>query len=207
MTDDRPFMKLLASDGWRDVSEYKPHRDYVYVKGYAYMARSPGVGIARRGKYDNSCWWQPDGQALPLSIHWWKPFPEDGVPPHRRWLDFIAPTPGAFVRPPEEIFEPAGTDAKLTPVPRKLLLDMKLGHVLMERAWRWTEWRIEALNGSAVKTTEGRGGILKLRELAFIQRNGTLPAGRLPQWFEFDWMVTDAGKVWIEANTKGEKND
>jgi hypothetical protein len=54
------------------------------------------------------------------------------------------------------------------------------------------------------KVTEGRDGILKLRECAFIERDGVLPPGRLPRWFEFDWFVTDHGRAWIEAN-KGEK--
>jgi hypothetical protein len=201
-TDDRPYMVLLNSDGWRDVAEYVPSRDYVYVKGYAYMAKSPGFCIARRGKYETSYWFQPNGEPLALAVWWWKPFPDDGISPHQRWLDFMRPSAGAYVRPPEEVFEPAGVDAKLTPVPRKLLLDMKLGHVLMERAWRWTEWRIEALSGESVRISER--GVNRLRELAFIKRNGTLPPGRLEKWFEFDWLVTDGGKAWIEANT-GEK--
>jgi hypothetical protein len=206
MTDDRPYMVLLNSDGWLSVEDYVSSRDYVYVKGYAFMARAPGVGIARRGKYDNSYWWQPDGVALPLSIQWWKPFPEDGVSPHRRWLDFIAPTPGAYVRPPEEIFEPAGTDAKLTPVPRKLLLAMHGGDTLIESAWRWTSWLVERDPGGNVvdKITEGRGGISKLRQLAFIERVGVLPPGKLERWYHFDWKITAAGEAWIEANT-GEK--
>jgi hypothetical protein len=40
-----------------------------------------------------------------------------------------------------------------------------------------------------------------LRKLAFIERAGMLPPGRLDRWYEFDWKITAAGKAWIEANT------
>jgi hypothetical protein len=112
MSDERA--KLLDSDGWRDVSEYTPSRDYVYVKGFAARAPRPSVAIARRGKYETSYWWQPSGEPLSLAIGWWKPFPtDDGISPHQRWVDFICPNDGRFVRPPEEVFEPAGVDAVL----------------------------------------------------------------------------------------------
>lgn len=203
MTCDR-YMTLLDSGGWRDGSEYTPAQQYVYVKGFAAMARGPSVGIARRGKYETSYWWQPDGVPLALAIGWWKPFPDDGISPHQRWLDFSRPNDGRFVRPPEEVFEAAGADARLTPAARKLLLAMAGGAVLHENAWRWTEWTLQMPGCEPAKTTEGRGGILKLREGAFIARNGTLPPGRLERWFEFDWSVTDHGRTWIEAND-GEK--
>jgi hypothetical protein len=203
MTDDCPYMVLLNSDGWQDVSEYVPSRDYVYVKGYAFMAKSPGVGIARRGKYDNSGWWRPNSEPLPLDVWLWKPFPtDDGISPHQRWLDFIRPTAGAYVRPPEPVYEPAGVDAKLTPVPRQLLRRMHDGVRLHERAWRWTEWVLHQTDQGPEKISER--GINALRKVAFIERDGVLPPGRLPRWFEFDWRVTAAGKAWIEAN-EGEK--
>jgi hypothetical protein len=116
--------------------------------------------------------------------------------------EFIRPNDGAFVRPPEEVYEPACVGAKLTPVPRKLLLAMAGGAVLHESAWRWTDWRLRRPDGVIEKVTEGRSGILRLRECAFIERDGTLPPGRLPRWMEFDWLVTPAGKAWIEANKR-----
>jgi hypothetical protein len=195
MATDR--QSLLESDGWRDVSEYVPSRDYCYVKGFAARARGPSVAIARRGKHDTSYWWQPDGIPLALGVYEWKPFPNDGISPHQRWLEFSAPSAGAYVRPPEEVYQPAGVDAKLTPVPLKLLLDMHGGVRLHERAWRWTEWML--IRGyEADKITER--GINALRKVAFIERDGVLPPGRLEHWFEFDWRVTAAGKAWIEAN-------
>jgi hypothetical protein len=188
-------MLLLNSDDWRDVSQYVPSSDYCYVKGFAYMAKHPGVGIARRGKYDNSYWWRPNGEALPLDVCWWKPFPNDGISPHQRWLDFSRPSAGAFVRPPEEVYEPAGVDAKLTPVPLRLLLDMHGGAILRERAWRWTEWTLLAPGQEPTKL--GERAINVLRQYAFIERDGVLPPGRLPRWFVFRWVVTAAGRAWI----------
>jgi hypothetical protein len=200
MTDDRYMQLLLNSDGWRPVEEYVPSRDYCYVRGYAYMARHQSVGIARRGKYDTSYWFQPNGEPLALGWVEWKPFPNDGISPHQRWLDFSRPNDGAYVRPPEEVYEPAGVDAKLKKPARELLCAMFDGAILRERAWRWTEWSLIASDeSSAFRITEH--GINPLRKCAFIERDGILPTGRIPWWVEFDWRVTDAGKAWIEANT------
>jgi hypothetical protein len=199
MATDR--QSLLESDGWRDVSEYVPSRDYCYVKGFAARARGPSVAIARRGKHDTSYWWQPDGIPLALGVIEWKPFPNDGISPHQRWLEFSAPSAGAFVRPPEPVYEPAGVDAKLTPGPRDLLLAMHGDTELLEYAWRWTEWKLRIGNGNnpeVVKISER--AINRLRECAFINRDGVLPPGRLTRWYVFGWVVTAAGKAWIEAN-------
>lgn len=198
MTTDLPYVALLASDGWRDVSEYVSSRDYVYVKGFAARAPHPSVAIARRGKYETSYWWNPAGAPLSLAVGWWKPFPDDGILPHQRWLDFSNPQDGRFVRPPEPVYPPAGVDAKLTPVPLKLLMAMHGGDILQERAWRWTEWLLTDATGSSERITER--GINALRKLAFIERDGVLPPGRLPHWHGFDWKITGAGKAWIEAN-------
>lgn len=199
VTDDRLYMVLLDSDGWRDVSEYVPSRDYCYVKGFAARAREASVAIARRGKHDTSYWWQPDGIPLALGIIEWKPFPNDGISPHQRWLDFNRPAAGAYVRPPEEVFEPAGVDARLTPVPLRLLLNMHGGDILHESAWRWTDWRLRRRDGVVEKLSER--AINALRKVAFIERDGVLPPGRLDRWYEFDWKITAPGKAWIEANT------
>jgi hypothetical protein len=194
--------ELLDSDGWRPRSEYVPTKgEYVYVRGIGFDVWTRGVAIARGGKYSTSFWWDPDGNPLRIDVEEWKPFPNDGIPPHKRWHDFKTdPNDQRYVRPPEEVYEPAGTDALLKPVPRKLLLAMAGGAILHESAWRWTKWSLQMPCAEPAKTTEVRGGILKLRECAFIARNGTLPPGRLPRWFEFDWVVTDAGRAWIEAN-------
>jgi hypothetical protein len=84
-------------------------------------------------------------------------------------------------------------------------MDMYAGAILRERAWRWTEWKFW-LPSTAPPTPVSTRGINRLRELAFIERDGVLPPGRLEHWYEFHWRVTPAGKAWIEANTKGEKN-
>jgi hypothetical protein len=199
--------ELLNSDGWQPRSTYRPSNgEYVYVRGRGYDMWNQGVAIARGGKYETSFWWDPDGNILKIDVHEWKPFPEDGVPPHKRWHDFKTdPNDQRFVRPPEQVYQPAGVDAKLTPVPRKLLLAMHGGAVLHESAWRWTKWWLTICGQQApVNLTEGRGGILKLRKLAFIERDGVLPPGRLERWYEFNWKVTGAGQAWIAANT-GEK--
>jgi hypothetical protein len=49
MTEDISRAALLASDGWRPLSEYEG-REYVYVRGFGFDLRHPGVGIARRGR-------------------------------------------------------------------------------------------------------------------------------------------------------------
>jgi hypothetical protein len=195
--------ELLDSDGWMPRSTYRPSNgEYVYVRGRGYDMWNMGVAIARGGKYETSFWWDPDGRPLLIDVHDWKPFPDDGVPPHKRWHDFKTdPNDMRFVRPPEEVYQPAGVNAKLKPVPRKLLMWLYDGIVLHERAWRWTEWSLRHHGHETEKLSEGRGGILKLRQCAFIERDGVLPVGRLEKWFEFDWRVTSAGKAWIEANT------
>ena len=195
--------ELLNSDGWRPRSEYKSNKgEYVYVRGIGYDMWNRGVAIARSGKYETSFWWDPDGNPLRLEVREWKPFPDDGVPAHRRWIDFKTdPNDQSFVRPPEPIYEPAGVDVRLTPVPRKLILAMHGGAILHESARQWTDWRLRRPDGLTEKITEGRSGVTKLRECAFIERDGVLPPGRLDRWHEFDWKITAAGKAWIEANT------
>jgi hypothetical protein len=199
-------VELMRSDGWRPRSEYRPNNgEYVFVRGFTADLGNPCCAIARGGRYETSWWYNPDGQPMSMDVKEWKKFPDDdGVTPYQRWQDWkTMRNDTRWCRPPEEVYEPAGVDAKLTPVPRKLLMDMHGGVRLHERAWRWTEWML--IRGyEADKVTEGRSGILKLRKLAFIERDGTLPPGRLEKWFEFDWKTTAAGLAWIEAN-KGEK--
>jgi hypothetical protein len=193
-------VELMRSGDWLPRSEYRPNNgEYVYVRGTSYTLGNPGCAIARGGRYETSWWYNPDGQPVPLDVTEWKPIPNDVLPPHKRWHDFKTKrNDPRFVRPPEPVYEPAGIDAKLTPVPRKLLLDMHGGAVLRERAWRWTEWTLRGPGQPSDRL--GERGINALRKVAFIERDGVLPPGRLEHWFEFDWRVTAAGKAWIEAN-------
>ena len=121
--------------------------------------------------------------------------------PHKRWKAFTAnPNDTSFVRPLEPVYEPGGIGVMLTPVPRDLLVAMRDGARLHERAWRWTEWSLQAPGGDPERIRER--GINALRKVAFIARNGVLPGGRLPRWFEFDWSITDAGKAWLDVHAK-----
>jgi len=107
---------------------------------------------------------------------------------------------GAYVRPPEPVYEPGGSDVRLTPVPRNLLIAMRNGAVLHERTWRWTQWHIGAPGTPFVRIAER--GINALREFAFIARDGVLPDGNLTRFHEFDWSITPAGHAWLAANAK-----
>jgi hypothetical protein len=196
-------IELMRSDGWQPRSEYRPNNgEYVYVRGFTADLGNPCCAIARGGRYETSWWYNPDGQPMTMDVKEWKRFPDDGVTPYQRWQNWkTMRNDPRWVRPPEPVYEPAGVDTKLTPVPRKLLLAMHGGAVLHEIAWRWTDWLLQMTGGEPAKLTEGRSGILKLRKLAFIERDGVLPPGRLERCFEFDWRVTAAGMAWIAANT------
>ena len=201
MTERRPFEVLLGTDGWRPLSEYVPSRDYVYVRGFGFDMWHPGAGIARRGHHPLSHWWTPAGRLVFLDVKEWKPFPGDGVSPHERWLAFTAnPNDTSFVRPPEPVYEPGDITVRLTPVHRNLLVAMRAGARLQERAWRWSEWRLLMTGEPAERI--GERGINALRKVAFIARDGVLPGGRLPRWFEFDWSITDAGNAWLDVHAK-----
>jgi hypothetical protein len=196
-SDDRPYAAILAADDWRPLEEYEPSAEYVYVKGFAYMARAPHVVVARRGRHQLSYWYAPSGPCAIGATHW-KPTPDDGMSPYdrERWL--YGDQDGAFVRPAEPVYEPGGTDVRLTPVPAALLASIGAGARLHERAWRWTEWRLRMPGREPERI--GERGINSLRRHAFIARDGVLPPGRLPRWFEFDWSITDAGKAWLAAD-------
>jgi hypothetical protein len=201
MSERRPFEEVLATDGWWPLDEYVPSRDYVYVKGFGFDMWHPRAGIARRGRHRLSFWWNPAGETLRIDVKEWKPIPDGGVSPHARWLAFRGdPNEGKFVRPPEPVYEPGDTSVRLTPTARSMLEAMQNGAILHERAWRWTEWHIGAPRFSSVRI--GKRDINALRKVAFIQRDGVLPPGRLPRWFEFDWSITDAGMAWLAANAK-----
>jgi len=84
----------------------------------------------------------------------WKPFPDDGILPY--WLQPACAR--AFVRPPDGVYEPGGTDAKLTPAARKLLLAMAGDSVLHESPWRWMNWRLQMSGCEPVKLTRAAAG-------------------------------------------------
>jgi hypothetical protein len=202
MVDARPYVALLAADDWRPMSEYVPSAEYVYVKGYAYMAPGPSVAVARRGKHEFSYWFSPPPDGLvSLGVTAWKPIPEDGISIYDRmdWL-YGNPESGAFVRPPELVYEPGGVDVRLTPVPRDLLVAMHAGARLRERAWRWTEWSLQKPGKDPDRIRQR--GVESLRKVAFIERDGVLPPGRLPRWLEFDWQVTKHGLAWLAQNLR-----
>jgi hypothetical protein len=202
MTDTAQRAELLAADDWRPLSEYVPSRDYVYARGFGLDTWNPGVNIARRGKHPMSDWWTPAGRTVSIDVKEWKPFADDGVSPHDRWIAFRSdPNEGKFVRPPEPVYEPGSTDVRLTPVPRLLLTNMRDGARLRERAWRWTEWTLHWA-AAGMPHHVSKYAINALTKVAFIQRDGVLPPGRIPEWLEFTWSVADAGKEWLEANAK-----
>jgi hypothetical protein len=199
-------VELMRSDGWQPRSEYRPGGgEYVYVKGYTADLGNPCCAIARGGWHETSWWYNPDGQPMGMDVREWKKFPDDdGVTPYQRWQDWKTMRNNPrWVRPPEPVYEPGGTGIRLTPVPRKLLMEVHGGARLEEHAWRWTEWVLHQTDQGPEKISER--GINALRKVAFIERDGVLPPGRLPRWFVFDWKITDAGKAWIEANKQGEK--
>jgi hypothetical protein len=201
MTEDISRAAVLASDGWRPLSEYAG-REYVYVRGFGFDLWKPGTGIARRGRHPLSDWWDPAGQLLRLDVKEWQPFPEGGATPHERWLAFSTKSDDTigFVRPPEAVYAPGDTSVRLTPTPLRLLTAMRDGAVLHERAWRWTEWSLGRPGTTPDKI--GERPINPLLKVAFIARDGVLPPGRLPHWFEFDWLITPAGHAWLTANAK-----
>jgi hypothetical protein len=179
MSTDPPYVAVLAANDWWPLSKYVPSKHYVYLQGCAQMANHPAVTVARRGRHELSYWYSPDGQPLSIAATVWKPLSNDRSTARQIWKSLYA-TPGApepYTRPPEEVYQPAGMDARLTPVPRELLADMYAGAILRERAWRWTEWTFW-LPSEGPSTPINHRGTGRLRELAFIERNGVLPPGR-----------------------------
>jgi hypothetical protein len=194
-----PYARLLLDDDWRPMS------DYVYDRRYVYAARVNEamcyrLFIGRGGKYSTSDWWTPNSREIPMALHVnaWKPLP-DGVDPYTHGREIFPPEPEKFVGPPEPVYEPGGVDVRLTPVPRDLLVAMRDGARLHERAWRWTEWTLQKPGGDPERIRER--AIEALRKVVFIERDGVLPPGRLPRWLEFDWHVTKPGLTWLAQNS------
>ena len=104
-----------------------------------------------------------------------------------------------FIRPQEPVYGPGGVDVRLTSAPKALLVAMRDGAVLHERAFYWTSWTLQTPGDDPKKITDRP--LNPLIKVAFIARDGILPPGRLPRWLEFDWKVTDAGRSWLAQNS------
>jgi hypothetical protein len=76
-----------------------------------------------------------------------------------RWL--YGDEAGAYVRPPEPVYEPGDVNVRLTPVPRDLLVAMSACARMTERAWRWTEWTLHAPGHEPKKLGERAVGGLR----------------------------------------------
>jgi hypothetical protein len=197
---EEPYARILVGDDWRPLSEYVPTRDFVYV-ATANESLSISIAVARRGWSALSYWFGPP-PAGPLSVYpvAWKPIPDgDGISVYERqeWLREY-PERQKFVRPPEKVYPPGDVDVRLTPGPRELLVAMRAGAVLHERAWRWTSWTLQLPGAEPKKLTERP--LNPLLKSAFIARGGVLPPGRLERMHEFDWKITEAGAAWLAAN-------
>ena len=87
---------------------------------------------------------------------------------------------------------------RLTPAPAALLASIGTGARLHERAWWWTEWRLQMPGLDPERI--GERAINSLRRHAFIARDGVLPPGRLPHWFKFDWVMRPPERLgWLLA--------
>jgi hypothetical protein len=204
---DWRFAQLLLGDGWRPLSEYVYDRSYVYAAGVSGWHDNYIIFVGRGGKYQVSDWWRPHNRNEPFHGHvnYWQPLPE-GIDPFVEARAIFPPSeapPPKPVRPPEPVYEPGPPTARLTPVPRGLLVAMRAGAVLHERAWRWTTWTL-APPGLAPQRV-GTRGIESLRQLAFIERVGVLPPGDLTCFHDFDWKISQAGLAWLAANARATK--
>lgn len=58
----------------------------------------------------------------------WKPIPDDGMCVYERERTLYGDSPsGAYVRPPEPVYEPGDTNVRVTPAPRDLLMGAMAG--------------------------------------------------------------------------------
>lgn len=189
---------ILWATDWQPLETYKPSRDYVYVMTIPH--RKPVLSIASRGWHPLSYWYQP-GEREPSGIApiRWKPFPNDGKLLHERIAELALPGAEPWVRPPDKVYEPAGIDARVTPVPLALLLELHGGARLEERCGRWTDFHIYRPGRNPERMNER--GINALRKLAFIARDGVLPPGAvLRGYVSHDFKITPAGAAWLAAH-------
>ena len=193
------YARLLLGDGWRSLSEYVYDRSYVYAAAVS-QSHLYQLFIGRGGKYQTSDWWTPHqrGVPVPLYVTHWQPLPP-GVDPPTHSIDLFPPADPPPSRPPEPVYEPGPATAELTPGPRALLVAMRDGAVLRDCGQRWSSWTVQRLGGEPEKLTARP--VDRLRELAFIARDGVRPA-EPTRWYEFHWHVTDAGRAWLAANAR-----
>ncbi|GLH79752.1 hypothetical protein SSBR45G_46610 [Bradyrhizobium sp. SSBR45G] len=193
------YARLLLSDGWRPLSEYKYDRKYVYTAAVNYYQDT--VLIPARG---GSCWWTPFDKENPivgLTVTHWMPLP-DGVDaynpiPH---LEEISgkKLPDPLLRRPEPVYgPPAPPTLRLTPGPRDLLIALRDGSRLTERGRDWSSFTLTKPCTAPAKITARP--IDPLRRAGFIARNGSLPP-RTDRWFQFEWRITEHGHAWLAAN-------
>lgn len=130
----------------------------------------------------------------------WSMLP-DGVKPwhYERWLHTID-----TVRPDDPVYEPAGTDLRLTPGPRRLLKDLAAGRRrVFERRKRWassyvTDGAELGDHKSAARITDRP--LNPLWKAAFIAYSEPFPPNPLFEWHVRELVVTDAGRAWLDAN-------
>lgn len=123
-----------------------------------------------------------------MTVVAWKPLPADGISLRPRAMVVWRPRDGAYVRPPEQVYEAGGIDVRLSQVPRELLTAMAGGAILRERSFRWTEWSLQRPGSAPARI--GERGINALRKVAFIvgmascrpvgSRAGSNSTGALP---------------------------
>ncbi|MGJ4932253.1 hypothetical protein ACQR1I_35485 [Bradyrhizobium sp. HKCCYLS2038] len=126
---DNVMLQLLLGDGWQPLSDYRYDRRYVYVAAVNGVFNY-SCYVARGGRYSSSDWWIPSEKEIPvlgaagLTITHWQPLP-DGVDAYRPlafWKEITGhDLPGAPLRKPEPVYQPAPPTHRLTPGPRRLL--------------------------------------------------------------------------------------
>jgi hypothetical protein len=191
------YAAVLWADDWQPMETYRPSKDYVYVLHIPH--RKPCLGIASRGWHPLSYWYGPD-ESTPLAIGpiKWKPISNDGILHRDRMRSLVLPDYVPWVGPPEPVYKPAGTDARVTPVPLALLLELHRGARLEERCGRWTSFHIHRPGRDSERI--GERGINVLRRLAFIARDGELPPGATTRVVSNDFQITPAGAAWLAAH-------
>lgn len=195
---------ILLADDWQPIETYRPSTDYVFVK-YANAAMMTGyLAAASRGWHPNSYWYSISGQPLSISPYAWKPIDWSGHSSWRAYLDVLWPPEPPWERPPEQEYEPMGTDQRLTPGPFKLLKALCEGAALRERVWRWNSFHLQRAAGQAEEKLTCRP-VDPLVESVFIERIGKLPPGMPPRMLTYDWRVTEHGRAWLAANPRGSK--
>lgn len=188
---------VLWADDWQPMETYRPSTDFVYVMTIPH--RKPCLSVASRGWHPLSYWYEPDGtEPSALGPIKWKPIPNDGIPHRDRMRSLVVSDYVSWVRPPETVYEPAGTDARVTPVPPALLLELHRGARLEERYGRWFEYRLHRPDRDPERI--GERGINALRKLAFIARDGTLPPGATTRIVSNDFRITPACAAWLAAH-------